>query len=190
MTKDDIICLPHPNLRLRSAKVNQLTDNIFKVIDNMKLATVSWDISRDHEVGVALAAVQINQLYRIIIVRDNYEDKNNHDFTAFINPKITKLEGKLLEDYEGCLSVPNIYGKVKRYEKVRVKAQDINGKEFRITADGFLARIFQHEIDHCEGKLFIDHIKNKPDAFFELDQDGQLNQLDYEKDIRNNHILW
>jgi peptide deformylase len=64
------------------------------------------------------------------------------------------------------------------------------GHEFRVTAEGFLARIFQHEIDHLQGKLFIDQIKDSEDAFFRLMPDGKLEQLDYAKDIRNNRILW
>ena len=94
------------------------------------------------------------------------------------------------EDYEGCLSVKDLYGKVLRHTKVRVKALDENGREFRVTAEGFLARIFQHEIDHTEGKLFIDHIKNKTDAFYRLSDDGNLTQLDYDKEIKDNKVLW
>ena len=190
MTKDDIIALPNPHLRQKSERVGVITDEIRQIIEEMKAATISWDESRDHEVGVALAAVQIDKLYKIIVVRNNYEDKNDRSFTAFINPKITKFEGKIVHDYEGCLSVPSIYGKVPRYSKVRVKALGIDGKDFRVTAEDFLARIFQHEIDHCEGKVFIDHIKSKKEAFFHLDSDGKLEPLDYEKDVRDNNILW
>ncbi len=190
MTKDDIISLPNPDLRLSSARVGLITEEVKQIISDMQSATISWDTSRDHEVGVALAAVQIDRLYKIIIVRNNYDDKNDHTFTTFINPKITKAEGPIVEDYEGCLSVPNIYGKVPRHTKVKVKATNLEGNEFRVTAEGFLARIFQHEIDHCEGILFIDHIKNKKDAFFYLNEEGKLEPLDYEKDIRNSSILW
>jgi len=94
------------------------------------------------------------------------------------------------EDYEGCLSVPDIYGKVPRYSRVRIKAQDERGREFRVTAEGFLARVFQHEIDHTNGLMFIDHIKNNERAFFQLLDDGHLQQLDYEKNVRDNRILW
>ncbi len=190
MTKDDIIVLPNPHLRHISRKVGVITDEIKKVIEDMQAATINWDQSRDHEVGVALAAVQIDRLYKIIVVRNNYDNKEDHTFTTFINPKVTKLEGELVEDYEGCLSVPSIYGKVVRHSKVRVKAIGLDGKEFRISAEGFLSRIFQHEIDHCNGILFIDHIKDKPEAFFELNDKGKLEPLDYEKDVRNNSILW
>lgn len=190
MTKDDIIALPNPHLRQKSKRVGIITDQIRQIVNDMEAATLDWDASREHEVGVALAAVQIDRLYKIIVVRNNYNDKNDHGFTVFINPEITKFEGEIIEDFEGCLSVPSIYGKVPRHSKVRVKALNLNGKQFRVTADGFLARIFQHEIDHCEGLVFIDHIKDKPEAFFRLGDDGKLGPLDYEKDVRNNSILW
>jgi peptide deformylase len=190
MTKDDIIALPNPHLRQKSQRVGIVTPEIIQIIEDMKDATISWDQSREHEVGVALAGVQIDRLYKIVVVRNNYEDKADHSFTAFINPEITKTEGKIIEDYEGCLSVPNTYGKVPRYEKVKVKALDVNGQEFRATAEGFLARIFQHEIDHTNGIVFIDHIKDDPEAFFRLNAEGNLEQLDYEKDIAPSKILW
>ncbi len=189
MTKDDIIALPNPHLRQKSQKVGLITDEIKQIVEDMESATISWDESREHEVGVALAGVQIDRLYKIVVVRNNYDDKSDHTFTTFINPEIVKAEGALLEDYEGCLSVPNVYGKVSRYEKVKVKALDINGKEFRVTAEGFLARIFQHEIDHTNGIVFIDHIKDDPEAFFELKGDGKLSQVDYD-DIQASRILW
>jgi len=190
MKKEDIIALPNPHLRKKSQKVGVITDEIRDIINNMKLATINWDESRDHEVGVALAAVQLDKLYKIIVVRNNFDDKNDHNFTAFINPEITKKDGELILDFEGCLSVPNIYGKVPRYPKVKIKAIDENGSEFRVTADGFLARIFQHEIDHCNGIVFIDHIKDTPDAFYRLEEDGKLEPINYDKEIRNNSILW
>jgi len=190
MTKDDIIALPHTDLRQKSERVGVITPEILKVVEDMEAATISWDMSRDHEVGVALAAVQIDKLYKIVVVRNNYDDKNDHTFTAFINPEITKREGKLIEDYEGCLSVKDVYGKVKRHEKVKVKALDLEGREFRVTAEGFLARIFQHEIDHTNGIVFIDHIRDDPDAFFHLDADGKLVPLDYDTDIKDNSVLW
>lgn len=190
MTKDDVIVLPHKNLRKRSQKVGIITPQVHQMIEDMKSATISWEQSRDHEVGVALAAVQVNHLYRIVVIRNNYDNKDDLTFTTFINPVITKLEGDIEEDYEGCLSVKDIYGKVPRYTKVRVKALDEQGKEFRVTAEGFLARIFQHEIDHTNGILFVDHIKANTSAFYRLKDDGVLQQLDYEKDIADNKALW
>lgn len=190
MTKNDIISLPNKHLRQRSQKVGIVDDTILALIADMKAATIDWEASRDHEVGVALAAVQVDKLYRIVVIRNDFDNKDDHTFSVFINPVITKYEGALEEDYEGCLSVPDVYGKVPRYTKVRVKALNEEGQEFRVTAEGFLARIFQHEIDHTNGIVFIDHIKDSPKAFFRLRQDGHLEELDYEKDVLANSILW
>lgn len=189
-SKDTIITLPNPHLRQRSKRVGVITEQIHAIVDAMQSATLDWENGRDHEVGVALAAVQIDELLRIVIVRSNPENKKDRLFQVFINPSITKPEGKMIEDFEGCLSIKNIYGKVPRYSKVRVKALDMDGNEFRVTAEGFLARVFQHEIDHMNGTVFIDHIKDKPSAFYRLTKEGNLEELDYEKDVKNNKDLW
>jgi peptide deformylase len=190
MNKEDIIVLPHTHLRQRSKRVGLITDEIRTLIANMVEATKDWDASRPHEVTVALAAVQVDQLWRIVIVRDDFDHKSTANYTAFINPEITKYEGQIEDDYEGCLSIKHIYGRVPRYTKVRVRALDINGKEIRLKADGFLARVFQHEIDHTNGIVFIDHIKDHPDAFFKLDDDGNLEPIDYDSDVKDSDILW
>ncbi|MGH7142296.1 MAG: peptide deformylase [Candidatus Saccharimonadales bacterium] len=190
LTKDNVIALPNPNLRKKSLKVGIITPEILKIIDDMKSATINWDQSRDHEVGVALAAVQINQLFKMVIIRNNYDNKEDLSFTTFINPVITKLEGEIEEDFEGCLSITDIYGKVPRYRKARVRATNEHGRSFRVTVEGFMARIFQHEIDHLNGILFIDHIKDSPEAFYKLQVDGTLEQLNYKKQIQKSKILW
>ena len=92
------------------------------------------------------------------------------------------------EDFEGCLSVKDIYGRVPRYSKVRVKAIGLSGREFRTTAEGFLARTFQHEIDHTNGVVFVDHIKDRPEAFFKLGNKGELEPLDA-KILKTSSIL-
>jgi peptide deformylase len=190
MTKDDIIALPNAHLRERSKKIGIVSLEIKQLIEEMEAATIDWENSREHEVGVALAAVQVDKLLRVVVIRNNFDDKNDHTFTVFINPVITKYEGEIEEDYEGCLSVPDIYGKVPRYSKVRVRALDASGHEFRVSAEGFLARVLQHEIDHTNGVVFIDHIKDNPQAFYRLKEDGHLEELDYEKNVRTNSILW
>lgn len=189
-TKDDIITLPHSSLRQRSTKIGAINDDIITTIENMKQATLDWEASRSHEVGVALAAVQINVLQRIVVIRNNFDNKEDTFFQVFINPKISKFEGEVIEDYEGCLSIKNVYGLVPRYSKVRVSAMDEHGKQVKVKAEGFLARVFQHEIDHTNGTVFIDHIKDNPEAFFTLDEKGNLNPKDYDKDIKNNPDLW
>lgn len=189
-TEEAIITLPNPHLRQRSKKVGVINGSVKKLIAKMKEATLSWEDSRDHEVSVALAAIQIDEPIRVIIVRNNFENKSDRTFTVLINPEIVKYEGKIVEDFEGCLSVTDVYGKVPRNDKVRVKALDENGKPLRIKAEGFLARVFQHEVDHMNGIVFVDHIKDKPEAFYRLKKDGQLEPLDYEKAIKGNEVLW
>jgi len=190
MKKEDIITLPHPHLRQRSQKVGIITPEIKQIIHDMEAATIDWEASREHEVGVALAAVQVNLMYRIIVVRNDFNNKDDRSFSVFINPQITKFEGDLEEDFEGCLSIKDVYGKVPRYTKVRVKAIDAEGKEVRVTAEGFLARIFQHEIDHTNGVVFIDHIRDSPQAFYQLTESGHLRKLEYKTDIKDNQTLW
>ncbi len=190
MNKDNIITLPHADLRKRSVRVGIITDEIKAVIKGMCDATLDWEASREHEVGVALAAIQVDKLYRIVVVRNNFDDKNDHEFTTFINPVIAKYEGKLVDDFEGCLSVKDVYGVVPRYERVKVDAVDQDGQKFRVTAEGFLARVFQHEIDHTNGIVFIDHIRDNKEAFYILGGNGKLKKLNYDKDIANNSILW
>lgn len=190
MTKDDIITLPNDHLRQRSQKISFITPEVEQLVADMQQATIDWENSREHEVGVALAAVQVDQLKRVVVVRNDFNNKADHTFTVFINPVITKYEGTIEKDYEGCLSVRNVYGMVPRYSRVRVKAMDLSGKEFRVSAEGFLARIFQHEIDHTNGVVFIDHIHDQTDAFFRLTESGELVKLDYDADIKDNPELW
>jgi peptide deformylase len=179
--KDTIITLPNPHLRERSRRIPIVTSEVKEVVNKMKEATLDWEASRKHEVGVALAAVQIDQLLRIIVIRRNFENKEDRTFNIFINPEITKFEGDLEEDYEGCLSVMDVYGKVPRYSKVRMRALDENGHEVRVKAEGFLARVLQHEIDHLNGKLFIDHIEGNREAFYKITEEGKLEKLPYEQ---------
>ena len=190
MTKDDIITLPHPNLRTKSSRVHVITPEVKKLIQDMTAAALDWEDSRPHEISAALAAVQINKLDRVVIVRSDFEDKAVRDFTTLINPEIVKYEGDVVAEPEGCLSVSHVYGKVPRHTKIRLKALDEDGNEIRLRAEGFLARVLQHEVDHTNGTVFIDHIKDQPDAFYTLDDNGELQPLDYEKEIKENDSLW
>ena len=140
-TKDDIIALPNPRLRERSQRISVVTESTKKLIQDMIDATLDWESSRPYEIGAALAAVQIDKLQRAVIVRGDFDDKKSKEFTTLINPKVVKYEGEVIYDYEGCLSVKDIYGYVPRYSKVRVQALDLEGNEIRIKADGFLARV-------------------------------------------------
>lgn len=185
-----IISLPNPTLRKRSDKVGFIDEAVKALTEEMIAATLNWEDSREHEVGVALAGVQINDLRRVVIVRSNFEDKKDRNFQVFINPEITKYEGEVEEDFEGCLSVEDLYGKVPRHNKIRVKALNLKGEEIRLKAEGFLARVLQHEIDHTKGIVFVDHIKDNKDAFYTLTKKGSLEKLDYDEAVTQNRILW
>jgi peptide deformylase len=158
-SKDQIITLPNKALRRKSKKVAVLDQAFQKVLADMKAATLDWEASREHEVGVALAAIQIDKPYRVVIIRNNFDDKSDHSFS-----------------------------KVPRHSKVRVRAKDETGRTVRVKAEGFLARVFQHEIDHTNGQMFVDYIKDKPHAFFKLTDEGKLEELPYE-DVKKTGIL-
>jgi peptide deformylase len=170
-TKADIITLPDPRLHERSKRVGHVDESTQKLAEDMISATLDWEASREHEFGAALAAVQIGELQRVVVIRNDFDNK-----AIFINPEIVKAEGEPVEDMEGCLSVKNTYGAVARYPKVKVKALNLEGKEFRVTATGFLARVFQHEIDHTNGLVFVDHITDTS-KLYRLEADGEFTPL-------------
>lgn len=188
--KNTLITLPHDGLRERSKRVGFIDESIMKLIEEMEKATLDWEDTREHEVGVALAAVQINVHKRVVIVRNNFDNKSDRSFQVYINPEIVKYDGDIIEDYEGCLSVKDVYGKVPRYNRVKVKAKDLQGNDVRVTAEGFLARVFQHEIDHTNGMLFVDRIKDKPTAFYKLADNGKIEELTDEQREDIFRILW
>lgn len=190
MKKEAIITLPNPHLRQKSSKVLLVDDTITQLIDDMTSASLDWEDSRPHEISAALAAVQVDRLERVVIVRSDFEDKSAREFTALINPEIVKYEGEQIEDFEGCLSVGGFYGRIKRASKIRVRALDATGAEVRFKAEGFLARVLQHEIDHTRGILFVDHIRDQQDSFYRLDESGELQPVDYRQHIAHNHDLW
>lgn len=181
-TRKNIITLPNPNLRKKSEKVHVITDETLQLIEDMLAATIDWENSRPHEMAVALAAVQIDRLERVVIVRNDFDNKDNQDFTVLINPEVVKFEGELIADQEGCLSVKDVYGLVPRYTKVRIKAIGVDGREIKFKSpNAFVARILQHEIDHCDGKCFVDHITHEKSAFSILNKEGDLIPIEYEK---------
>ena len=188
--KSPIIVTPDPRLRQKSTKVKAGDPEVQKIIDEMIQASLDWEEEHEFELSAALAAPQLGYNRRIIVVREDMSNKDNANFIALINPEVIKTEGKTLYDYEGCLSVPTIYGKVPRPAKARIKAVLEDGTEVRLKAQDFLARTLLHEIDHLNGILFIDHIKDQTDAFYKLDDKGDLVPLDYDKYIKDNKELW
>lgn len=193
MTKKDIpsiVTTPDPRLRQKSEKVHQIDDETKRIINEMIASSLAWEEEHEFELSAAMAAPQLGYNKRIIVVREDMSNKDNATFVPLINPVVIKTEGKIIEDYEGCLSVPSVYGKVGRPYKARIKAVTENGEEVRLKATGFLARTLLHEIDHLDGILFIDHIKDQTDAFYKLNDKGDLEPLDYDKYIKNNKDLF
>ncbi len=183
-THKNIITLPNDHLRQRSRRVAQIDADTRQIISDMIAATLDWEAHRPNEVAVALAAVQIDKPVRIVIIRADFDNKENKNFQVLINPEITKYEGEIITDYEGCLSVKDVYGKVPRYSKVRGRAIDINGNRIKIkSTDPFLSRVLQHEVDHTNGICFVDHIAHDQDAFSVLTKSGDLVACPYSKVI-------
>jgi peptide deformylase len=147
MARLPILEYPDPRLRTKAAPVTHVDASIRKLIDDMFETMYAAP-------GIGLAATQVNVHKRVIVI-DVTEDRSQP--IALINPEIVSREGTA-EGEEGCLSVPGIYDKVKRAEKVRVRTLDRDGKETEIEATGLLAVCIQHEMDHLEGKLFVDYL--------------------------------
>ncbi|MDO4611789.1 MAG: peptide deformylase [Candidatus Saccharibacteria bacterium] len=185
-----IITTPDARLREKSEKVREIDDEILDIVNDMRKLSMDWEKEHPYELSAAMAAPQMGINKRIIIIRDNMEDKDDASFTALINPEVIREEGRTVRDFEGCLSVPKIYGKVPRASKVKVKALLEDGQEVRIKASGELARTLLHEIDHLNGVLFIDHIRGEKNAFYEMNDEGDLIPVDYDEKIKDNESLW
>lgn len=150
MAKLTILEFPDPRLRTKAKPVVHVDDNIRHIISNM------FETMYDAP-GIGLAATQVD-VHQQIIVMDISEDKNEP--LVFINPVIT-VQNEEVDTYdEGCLSVPGFYETVERPIGVKVEALDKNGEPFVIEPEGLLAVCIQHEIDHLNGKLFVDYLSN------------------------------
>lgn len=143
----DILHYPDPQLRIRAQPVVSVTDEICRLIDD--LFETMYDAP-----GIGLAATQVN-VHRRVLVLDITESKDEP--LAFINPQILERRGEE-EMQEGCLSVPGYFDTVRRAEWVKVRALDRSGEPIELEADGLLAVCIQHEIDHLDGKLFVDYL--------------------------------
>lgn len=145
----DILRFPDPRLRNSAKIVATVDQSIEKLVDDM-LETMY------QAPGIGLAATQVNVAQRVIVVDVS---ENQDQPLVFINPEILESSGAE-EMEEGCLSVPGFYEKVKRAERIRVQAMDRHGEGFERELEGLLAVCVQHEIDHLQGKLFVDYLSN------------------------------
>jgi peptide deformylase len=152
-----IITTENPILRQKAKKVHHFDPSLQKLVDDM------FETMHDAN-GVGLAAPQIAQSIRVFVAE--YEDRK----VVMFNPVIVKAEGEELGT-EGCLSIPGYVGEnIRRATKIVVKGQDVRGKNIRVTAEGWLARILQHEIDHLDGILFTDRL-DRPEDLREVRED-------------------
>ena len=147
----DIVTFPEPSLRLKSKQVTKFDIELQTLIDNM------FETMRAAP-GVGLAAPQIGESLRLVVVEYTEDEDENAKPKKYVlvNPEIVKRSEEMVTDIEGCLSLPGLAGMVERHEAVTIKAKNRFGKPLRIEAEGWLARIFQHEIDHLDGVLYID----------------------------------
>lgn len=143
----DVLRFPDERLRTVAESVTEIDNSIKTLVKDM------FETMRE-ERGIGLAATQVN-VHKRVIVMDVSDEQNEP--RVFINPEIIEQQGKMINE-EGCLSVPNNYAKVERAEEITVKALDENGEEFTLDAEGLLAVCIQHEMDHLQGKLFVDYL--------------------------------
>jgi peptide deformylase len=152
MAVREIITLPHQTLRRKARKVTEFGPDLHVLIDDM-VETMR------QAPGVGLAAPQVNAPLRVIVVeypeKDNEEDAQAKLFVV-VNPEIVRSSSETEIGTEGCLSIPNVLGNVERPCAVNVKGFNRRGQPIKIKASGWLARIFQHEVDHLDGVLFVD----------------------------------
>jgi len=148
MAKLNILEFPHPRLRLKAKPVAQVDDHIRQLAEDMLETMYAAP-------GIGLAATQVDRQIRLLVL-DVSEEKNQP--MVFINPEITPLGPEKKPYDEGCLSVPGFYEVVERPDRIHVKALNAQGEPFELDADGLLSVCLQHEIDHLDGKLFVDYI--------------------------------
>lgn len=151
MAVREIVSLPQPVLRKKARKVTEFGSELQELIDDMV------ETMREAP-GVGLAAPQVNISQRVIVVEYGDEEDENKPPKLFtlLNPEITRFSQETEVGTEGCLSIPQMVGEVERPLAITVKALNRQGKPVKIKAEGWLARIFQHEIDHLDGVLFTD----------------------------------
>ena len=144
-----VLRYPDPRLRQKAAplRAGELDDSVRALVARM------YELMADHK-GVGLAATQVGVPLRIFVASPTAQAA---DRRAYLNPRITSYEGTIVNE-EGCLSVPGVNTKIKRHDKVTLEAVDLAGRTFLVEADGLLARIFQHETDHLDGKLVVDRM--------------------------------
>ncbi|MCK4489709.1 MAG: peptide deformylase [Anaerolineales bacterium] len=162
MAVREIIIVPHPTLRKKSQKVSDFGPDLQQLIEDM--------IETLHEnSGAGLAAPQVNVSQQVILVEFGTEENEEIPPTLYvtINPRVTRFSQEIVTGAEGCLSIPGLMGEVERADEIVVEGQDRFGKPIKMRLQGWIARIFQHEIDHVNGILYTD----RTTSVWETDED-------------------
>lgn len=181
MTTLDIVTLPEKILREKArpvttfdAELQQLVDDM---IETMRMAP-----------GVGLAAPQIGRSLQLAVIEtlaevdeDGNEIEDTRELYVIANPQIVWTSNSLVDGIEGCLSIPGYVGEVERHEEIRVRAQDRHGKKIKLRLSGWSARIFQHEIDHLNGVLYIDRLTEPENFWTEAEFEGLTSGQDEEE---------
>ena len=152
MDKFDILTYPHKTLKRQTSPLEDIDGEVQKMIDGM--ANTMYDAP-----GIGLAAIQVGWEKSVLIYDISPRDETR-ELHVLVNPKIVNQEGQIISENEGCLSVPDFRADVKRSEYITVEGHDREGKPLRLDAEGILAIVLQHEIDHLNGTLFIEHISS------------------------------
>ena len=155
MPAREVIIIPHPTLRKKAAPVTDFGAEPQQLIDDMI-------VTLHEESGAGLAAPQVNVSQQVILVEFGSEEDESIPPTLYvtINPKITRFSKELVSGAEGCLSIPGLMGEVERSQEIVVEGRDRHGEPLKMKLRGWVARIFQHEIDHLNGILFTDRTTN------------------------------
>jgi peptide deformylase len=152
MDKFDILTYPDKTLNRQTSPLEDIDGEVQKMIDGM--ANTMYDAP-----GIGLAAIQVGWEKSVLIYDISPRDETR-ELHVLVNPKIVNQEGQIISEDEGCLSVPDFRADVKRSEYITVEGHDREGKPLRLDAEGLLAIVLQHEIDHLNGTLFIEHISS------------------------------
>jgi peptide deformylase len=179
----DIVTLPEKILRQKARPVMRIDDELQQLIDDM------IETMREAP-GVGLAAPQIGKSIRLAVIEtlpeldeDGQEIEGSRELYTIINPEITRRSRKMVDGIEGCLSIPGYVGEVERHEEVHVQALDRNGKPFKLKVNGWTARIFQHEIDHLNGVLYIDQLTGSENFWTEAEFDALMAEDEEEEPV-------
>ena len=177
----DIVTLPNKILRNRTRSIANYDAQLQLLIDDM------IETMRDAP-GVGLAAPQIGQSIKLTVIEtlaevdeDGNEIEDSRDLYVITNPEIVSTSRSTVDGIEGCLSIPGYLGEVERHESIRVRAQDRHGKKLKLRLDGWTARIFQHEIDHLNGVLYIDRLTSQENFWTEEEFDAMQETAEEEE---------